>query len=93
MREQALMAIEEADIVIFVVDTRDGFMGAEVAQLLRQARNRFSSPRTRWRDVLRQHAAEFYSLGLEEVFAISAEHGRVWVAFGSGHTASSRRCG
>ena len=79
MRDQAMMAIEEADVVIFVTDTRDGLMDAdeEVAHLLRRgdqpvlvAANKVDGRSQE------QHAAEFYSLGLEEVFSISAEHGR-----------------
>jgi GTP-binding protein len=79
MRHQAMLAIEEADLVIFVADCRDGLMEAdrEVAHLLRRggstvllAVNKVDG------NTQHQHAAEFYGLGLEEVFSISAEHGR-----------------
>jgi GTP-binding protein len=50
IRRQVMVAVEEADVVVFVVDARDGATGLdlEVARILRRA-GRSSSPRTRSR--------------------------------------------
>ena len=78
MRDQALLAVEEADIIIFVVDARAGCLPVDntIATILRQSdkpifigANKLDTP------TLAPNAAEFYSLGFEEVHPISAEHG------------------
>jgi len=78
MKEQAQVAVEEADVIIFVVDGRTGRMGSDetIAQILRVtdkpvfvAVNKLDTPEQA------SQAAEFYSLGLPEVFPVSAEHG------------------
>lgn len=80
IREQAEMAIEAADAIIFVVDATSGITAAdeEVADTLRVRRthkpvyiaaNKADSERRR------EEAVEFYGLGLGEVFPISAIHG------------------
>ena len=79
MREQALLAIDEADVVIFVTDCRDGLMEADrdVAALLRKGKQQVLVAVNKVDGKSQhQHAAEFYNLGLPEVFAVSAEHGR-----------------
>lgn len=79
MREQAMAAIEEADLVLFVVDGRAGVTpdDIEVARLLRNsgkacicAVNKIDGQK---QDAL---VYEFYSLGLENIMPISAEHSR-----------------
>ncbi|MEE2789584.1 MAG: ribosome biogenesis GTPase Der [Myxococcota bacterium] len=79
MRRQALLAVDEADAVIFVVDGRDGLMDADrdVADILRRGRQSFFLAVNKV-DGKRQeaHVAEFYELGADDVYAISAEHGR-----------------
>lgn len=79
MREQALAAIEEADLVLFVVDGRAGVTpdDIEVAQLLRSSSCK-SICAVNKIDGMQQEALmyEFYSLGLEHVLPVSAEHGR-----------------
>jgi len=79
MRTQALLAIEEADVVLFVVDGRAGVMplDQEVAEILRRADkpillvvNKMDTHETE------SHVHEFYSLGLEEMIPVSAEHSR-----------------
>jgi len=76
-RWQAEIAIEEADILIFVVDGREGLTPAdyEVADLLRRTRkpvllvvNKMESDRHTFAD-------DAYSLRLGEFFRISALHG------------------
>src|SRR5258708_3268019 len=79
IRAQALAAIEEADVLIMLVDADQGITAAdeEVADILRKsekpiivAANKADSERRRVDSV------EFYALGVgEEVYAISAIHG------------------
>jgi GTP-binding protein len=75
---QAQLAIEEADVIIFLVDTKEGITEAdrEVAELLRRSKkpvvlgaNKAESPR------LRQEAVEFYELGLGEPITLSSISG------------------
>lgn len=79
IRAQALIAIEESDVVVFMVDAEQGVTAAdqEVADILRKtskpiliAANKADNERRS------QDAAEFYALGIgEEVYPISALHG------------------
>jgi GTP-binding protein len=78
IRQQAAIAIEDADVVVLVVDGQSGLTAAdrEVANILRQSKkpviiaaNKLESSR-QW-----DNAFEFYELGLGEVFAVSAVHG------------------
>lgn len=79
MREQALAAIEESDLVLFVVDGRSGVTpdDIEVARLLRNS-GKASICAVNKIDSQKQDALmyEFYSLGLDHIMPISAEHGR-----------------
>ena len=79
MREQALAAIEEADLVVFVVDGRAGVTpdDIEVAHLLRISGRPVICAVNKL-DGHKQEALmyEFYSLGLETLMPISSEHGR-----------------
>ncbi len=76
---QARLAISEADVIVFLVDAETGFTPADqdAAELLRRttkpvlvAANKADNQRRE------QDAAEFYALGWEEQYAISANHGR-----------------
>ena len=78
VRAQAEVAMEEADVILFVVDSADGMTSTdqELADALRSSKrpllvvaNKTDNPR------LMQDAAEFYGLGLGEVFTISAVNG------------------
>lgn len=78
IRHQVTLAIEEADVIIFVVDVEEGItpMDAEVARLLRKetkpvlvAVNKVDSSK-RMNDTY-----EFYNLGLGEVFPIASISG------------------
>lgn len=77
--KQALMAVEEADAVVFVVDGREGLnlVDERIAQVLRKTqkpvvlavnKTDFADP-----NVL---VADFYALGFEHTIAIAAEHKR-----------------
>ena len=77
MRDQAQIAIEEADVILFLVDGRAGLTTAdeEVAKLLRKAHkpvilavNKIDSPQ-RQMDIY-----EFYQLGLGDPIGLSASN-------------------
>ncbi len=79
VQEQARLAIDEADLILFVVDAASGETPAdqEAAELLRSARvpvivatNKADSERREY------DAAEFHRYGWEDTFAVSALHGR-----------------
>jgi GTPase len=78
MEEQSRLAIEEADIIFFVLDIREGLtaIDRDIAELLRRARTPVlilaNKADGRGNDIL---ANEFYELGLGEPLAISALHG------------------
>jgi len=86
IKEQALMAIREADVVLFLVDARSGVTPAdkEVAMLLRRNQKMVDGQalppvllvvnKVETENV-RQGIAEFYELGLGEPYPISALHG------------------
>jgi GTPase len=78
VRHQVELAVDEADVIVFVVDGREGLMPSdeEVATWLHRsskpvvvAVNKADNRR------LREEMYEFYSLGFEEVIPISALHG------------------
>ncbi len=79
MREQSQLAMEEADVILFVMDGRSGLTPAdtEVVEMLR----RVDKPvfyLVNKVDGDRQEAGvgEFYALGVDNLFAVSAEHNR-----------------
>ncbi len=82
MRAQAELAMQEADVIIFVTDAIGGLTAGdeEVADVLRKADcpvflavNKVDNER------LRHDAMEFYALGMENLYPISAFH-RIGVA-------------
>lgn len=78
IREQAMVAIHEADIIIFVLDTRDGLTPAdeEVAQILRRTKKPVLVVANKAEGAGRElEAAEFYGLGMDNVMPVSALHG------------------
>ncbi|MFN8445043.1 MAG: ribosome biogenesis GTPase Der [Caldilineaceae bacterium] len=77
MQNQALLAIEEADAIIFVVDGGEGLTSAdlEVAELLRKAEKPIFVAVNKTESKQRKlDAVEFWNLGLSEPIAISAYH-------------------
>ena len=80
MAEQSLLAIEEADIVLFLVDARAGLTSADIgiANYLRQRQNKTTVVVANKVDGIDadSHCAEFYQLGLGEIAQISASQGR-----------------
>lgn len=79
MAEQSLLAIEEADVVLFLVDARAGLLPADIgiAQYLRQ-RDKTTVVVANKTDGIDadSHCTEFYQLGLGEVEQIAAAQGR-----------------
>jgi GTP-binding protein len=77
-RNQATMAITEADVIVMVVDARTGPtpQDREIAELLRRAHKPVVLAANKAeRNDLRIEAYEFYDLGLGEPIPISAYHG------------------
>ncbi len=80
VREQAQLAVEECDAILFVTDGREGLTAADeaMAELLRRsgkpvvlAANKLDSPS----GTVQALSGEFFRLGLGEVMPLSAEHG------------------
>jgi GTP-binding protein len=78
MREQTTLAIEEADVIIFLMDGREGVTpsDAEIAGILRRTRkpiiyavNKIDSHKHE------ERSYDFYQLGIDHLHTISAEHG------------------
>lgn len=77
IRQQAQIAIKEADVILFVCDARTGITGedAEVARMLRQSKkpiilaiNKADSPKQE------MNIYEFYNLGIGEPIPVSASN-------------------
>ena len=78
VRAQVELAIEEADVIVFMVDARSGINAAdeEVADLLRRAEKPVILTVNKADNAARrQDAIEFYSLGLGEPIPISSTQG------------------
>ncbi|RLR17442.1 GTP-binding protein, partial [Sodalis-like symbiont of Bactericera trigonica] len=79
MAGQSLVAIEEADIVLFMVDGRAGMMAADkgIARHLR-SREKTTVIVANKTDGIDADSAvgDFYSLGMGEIVPIAASHGR-----------------
>lgn len=79
MAGQSLQAIEEADIVLLMVDAREGLNAGDeaLARHLRQRNKPFQVVVNKI-DGLQEEVAlgDFYRLGMETLFGIAASHGR-----------------
>ena len=78
IRKQVLIATEEADVILFLVDVKNGVtdLDTQVASILRRTKlpvilcaNKTDDNQDRY------YAAEFYRLGLDEPYCISAATG------------------
>ena len=79
VQEQARLAIREADVIVFLVDAITGLTPAdqEAAELLRTAKAPVIVAVNKVDNTQREaDAAEFWSMGWEETYSISASHGR-----------------
>ncbi len=78
IRKQVSLAIDESDIIIFVVDVEDGItpMDEEVANLLRQVQKPLFIAVNKVDNAMRAaDAVEFYNLGLGDYHTISSING------------------
>lgn len=79
IREQVHIAIRESDVILFVVDTESGITSLDqaVANLLRQEEKPvFLVANKADNEERKLNATEFYSLGFDELYPISALSGR-----------------
>lgn len=78
IRRQVMLAIDEADVILFVVDVMNGVtdLDMEVAEILRRSKTPvlLVANKTDNND-LQYNAAEFYSLGLGDPYCVSALSG------------------
>ena len=79
MREQSQLAMEDADVILFVMDGREGLTPAdrEVAEMLRRVEkpvfyliNKVDGEK------IEAASSEFFALGIDHMHTISAEHNR-----------------
>lgn len=79
IRHQAMVAIEEADIIFFLMDGREGLTPSdiEIADMLRRVEkkvffivNKIDSP-----DIEDELLPPFWELGVDELWALSGDHG------------------
>ncbi|MBG7611489.1 ribosome biogenesis GTPase Der [Polaribacter sp. BAL334] len=78
IRKQVALAIDEADIIIFVVDVEEGItpMDAEVAKLLHKVKKPIFTVVNKVDNSMREtDALEFYNLGLGDYHTISSMNG------------------
>ena len=78
IRKQVDLAIDEADVILFVVEVKTGLtpLDEEVADILRRSKKPVLVVANKVDNAMRaQHVSEFYSLGLGEVYGISAING------------------
>lgn len=78
IRKQVELAIDEANIILFVVDVADGLtdFDKEVANLLRRSKKKIFLATNKVDNSRRvNEAAEFYALGMGEIYPISAMSG------------------
>ena len=78
MREQCQLAMDEADVILFTMDGKEGLTPSdrEIVDILRKLNkpvfyivNKIDGPKHE------EKALDFYGLGIEQIYSISAEHG------------------
>ncbi len=78
MREQCQLAMDEADVILFLMDGKEGLTPSdkEITDILRKMNkpvfyivNKVDGPKHE------ERAIEFYGLGVEPIYSVSAEHG------------------
>ena len=78
IRKQVALAIEEADLIVFVVNVEDGItpMDAEVAKVLRKVKKPIFTVVNKVDNAMREpDAVEFYNLGLGDYHTIASING------------------
>jgi GTP-binding protein len=82
MREQTTLAIEEADAIIFMMDGQEGITPSdmETADILRKAKKTVFYVVNKIDSLKHENfLIDFYSLGVDRLFSISAQHGGIGV--------------
>jgi len=88
IRHQALLAIEEADVILFLMDGREGLTPSdiEIVDMLRRTEkkvffivNKVDSP-----DMEDNLLASFWELGVEQLWPLSADHGYGFISLMEG---------
>ena len=78
IREQVKIALEEATVIIFMVDVRDGLIGLDkdFGQILRELKKpTYVAANKADTNDLVHLTGEFYSMGFKEIFPISSSNG------------------
>ena len=78
IRKQVQLAIEEADVIVFMVDVKDGLTSSDedVADMLRRTDKKVILAANKADNALRANDhVEFYALGLGDIYSISAING------------------
>jgi len=78
IRKQVTLAIEEADVIMFMVDVKDGLtsMDEDVADMLRRTEKKVILVANKADNTQRANDhMEFYALGLGEIYSISSING------------------
>ncbi|MGE5453922.1 MAG: ribosome biogenesis GTPase Der [Methylocystaceae bacterium] len=77
IRKQAKLAIEEADVIVMLVDAREGMTAEDemVADILRRSEKPIVVAVNKVENFKKQDFYEFYRLGLGDPIPMSAEHG------------------
>jgi GTP-binding protein len=79
MREQSRLAMEEADVILFVMDARQGLIAAdrEVADMLRKVDKPVFFVLNKVEGEKQEaELGDFYALGVDNLYPVSAEHNR-----------------
>lgn len=78
MAQQSLAAIEEADEVVLLVDAKAGLMPADeaIAREIRRRGKPFTLVANKIDGMDEMAATEFYALGVDKIFPVTATHGR-----------------
>ncbi len=79
IHRQVLLALEESDLLLFVIDGKEGFspLDQDVALLLRKSGKPVIVVVNKVDDFVHEHrTAEGYRLGFDHVIGVSASHGR-----------------
>ena len=78
MAHQSMLAIDEADEIILIVDARAGLMPDDelIAKEIRRRGKTFTLVANKIDGLDESNISDFFSLGVSDVFPISATHGR-----------------
>jgi len=78
MREQTALAMEESDVIIFLMDGREGLVPSdiEISQILRRIEKPVFFAINKIDGMKYENLAyDFYQLGIETLYSVSAQHG------------------